>query len=103
VLVPPIRTDCRYPDAAIAVTPDFQAIVPMSPTYRSFREDTGLPLESTVWEYLLTYNGADWLVLMRGKFTEMGMEPRLDKPEARRVSVEGIPVFGDEKRAPSGS
>jgi hypothetical protein len=79
--------------------PDFQAIVPKSPRYQDFREDTGLPLESTVWEYLLTYNGRDWLVLMRGKFTEMGMEPRLDKPEARRVSVEGIPVFGDEEGA----
>ena len=79
--------------------PDFRTIVPRSRTYRKFRVDTGLPLESNVWEYLLTYNGRDWLVLMRGKFTEMGMEPRLDKPDARRLSVDGVPVFGDEKGA----
>jgi hypothetical protein len=100
VLVPPdTRLIAGIRMQRLLANPKFQAIVPDSRTYRSFREDTGLPLESTVWEYLLTYNGADWLVLMRGKFTEMGMEPRLDKPEARRVSVEGIPVFGDENGA----
>jgi hypothetical protein len=78
---------------------DFQTIVLSARTYQKFRQDIGLPAESSVWEYLLTYNGSDWLVLMRGKFTEMGMEPRLDKPGSRRISVEGIPVFGDEKGA----
>ena len=45
---------------------------------------------------LIAYNGADWLALMRGKFAEMGMEPRLDKPGARRVSYNGVTIIGDE-------
>jgi hypothetical protein len=58
-----------------------------------------LPPDSDVWELLITYNGTSWLALMRGKFTEMGMEPHLDKRGATRINHSGITVLGDERGA----
>jgi hypothetical protein len=75
------------------------SLVSKSPRLTKFRKDTGLPPDSDVWEYLITYNGATWLALMRGKFTEMGMEPHLDKPGATRLNHSGVTVLGDERGA----
>jgi hypothetical protein len=70
-----------------------------APRLLKFRTQIGLPDDTDVWEYLIASNGTDWVVLMRGKFAEMGMEPRLKNPSAKRTSFEGIPVLGDEKGA----
>jgi len=70
-----------------------------APRLVNFRSRIGLPDDVDVWEYLLASNGRDWVTLMRGKFAEMGMEPRLKHPTAKRLSVDGIPVVGDEHGA----
>lgn len=70
-----------------------------APRLLKFRAQIGLPDDTDVWEYLIASNGSNWVGLMRGKFAEMGMEPRLKNPSAKRTSFEGIPVLGDEKGA----
>lgn len=66
-----------------------------APRLLQFRKDMGLPRDSDVWELLISYNGTSWLAFMRGKFTEMGMEPHLDKPGASRLTHNGVTVLGD--------
>jgi hypothetical protein len=75
------------------------ALLSRSPRLIQFRKNMGLPSDADIWEYLITYNGTGWLALMRGKFTEMGMEPHLDKPGATRLTHGGITVLGDERGA----
>jgi hypothetical protein len=83
----------------VRATPFYESYVLKSPRRLEFRKTSGLADDSDVWEYLIAYNGTDWLALMRGKFAEMGMEPRLDKPSARRVSYEGVTIIGDDTGA----
>jgi hypothetical protein len=75
------------------------ALLSRSPRLLQFRKNMGLPPDSDIWEFLVTSNGTGWLALMRGKFTEMGMEPHLDKPGAARLTHGGITVLGDERGA----
>ena len=70
-----------------------------SPRLSEFKRGMGLVGESDIWEILVASNDSQWVALMRGKFTEMGMEPRIDKPSARRENFNGIPIIGDEKGA----
>jgi hypothetical protein len=67
-----------------------------APRLLQFRRETGLPPDSDVWEYLIANNGTGWLTFMRGKFTDMGMEPHLDKPGASRLSHNGVTILGDQ-------
>jgi hypothetical protein len=83
----------------LKATPFYDSVVAGSPRRLEFRKTSGLTDDSDVWEYLIAYNGQDWLALMRGKFAEMGMEPRLDKPTARRVSYNGVTIIGDDAGA----
>jgi hypothetical protein len=70
-----------------------------APRLIRFRKEMGLTAESDVWEYLIASNGDNWLALMRGRFTEMGMEPHLDKPASSRLTHGGVTVLGDERGA----
>jgi len=70
-----------------------------SPRLSEFTKSMGLLGESDIWEILIASNGIQWVALLRGKFTAMGMEPRIDKPSARRENFNGIPIIGDEKGA----
>ena len=100
VLVPPDTTllaGVRMQKLRANATVD--RLIARSPRLLQFRKDTGLPPGSDVWEYLITYNGTGWLAFMRGKFTEMGMEPRLDKPGASRIMHNGVTILGDERGA----
>jgi hypothetical protein len=81
----------------LKATPIYESLVLNAPRRLEFRKMSGLTDDSEVWEYLIAYNGADWLALMRGKFAEMGMEPRVHKPEARRVSYNGVTIIGDDE------
>jgi hypothetical protein len=70
-----------------------------SPRLKDFKEKIGLVAESDIWECLIASNGADSVALLRGKFTEMGMEPRINKPSATRENYNGVPIVGDENGA----
>ncbi len=74
---------------------DSRQTVAAMPRLAEFRKQLGLPRDSDVWEILLSYNGASWVAFMRGKFTEMGMEPHLEKPGASRLMHDGVTVLGD--------
>lgn len=80
----------------LQATPAYQQ-VRTSPRLRQFQTNTGLSDISDIWEYLIASNGSSWVALLRGKFTEMGMEPRVNKPNARRESYKGVSVIGDDK------
>ncbi len=69
------------------------------PRLARFRDNVGLQDDADVWEYLIASNGSDWVALMRGKFSEMGMEPRSKKTGAMRISHAGVSVIGDERGA----
>ena len=81
------------------VVPEYGSLVASAPRLLRFRQSTGLPKSAQVWEYLLAFDGTNWVALMRGKFTDMGMEPRLEKPGAQRLSRAGVTVLGDENGA----
>jgi hypothetical protein len=70
-----------------------------TPRLARFRDDVGLQDDADVWEYLIASNGSDWVALMRGKFSEMGMEPRSKKTDAMRISHKGVSVIGYERGA----
>jgi hypothetical protein len=74
---------------------DARQTVAAAPRLLEFRQDMGLPRDADVWEFLISYNGTSWLAFMRGQFTEMGMEPRLEKPGASRLMHDGVTVLGD--------
>ncbi len=48
-----------------------------------------------LWEILAAYNGSTLVVMARGKFTEGGLEPRLDWDGARRTSYKGYLIVED--------
>lgn len=64
-----------------------------------FARDTGVDLRKNVWEVLAPYDGRTLLVMMRGRFAEMGMEPRIEREGARRLGYKGYTILGDERMA----
>ncbi len=55
---------------------------------------TGVKPEN-LWEALAAYNGADTVVMVRGKFSETGLEPRLEWEGAQRDSYKGCLIVSD--------
>ncbi len=99
VLVPPDTTMLAgIRMQRIRATP-FSEELKNSPRLSEFQSSMGLVGESDIWEILIASNDSQWVALLRGKFTEMGMEPRIEKPSARRENFNGIPIVGDEKGA----
>ena len=100
VLIPPETTMVAgIRMQRIQTTPLYQEAVRKAARLKSFQERMGLDPSQDVWEYLITSDGENALVLMRGKFSEMGMEPRLNKPTAQRALYAGVTVIGDEAGA----
>lgn len=83
----------------VRATPFYDAAVANAPRLAEFRKSAGLMDDSDVWEYLIASNGREWIALLRGKFTEMGMEPRVNKPSGQRLTFEGVSILGDEDGA----
>lgn len=64
-----------------------------------FRKRTGLNPEKDFWEFLIASDAKDAVVLVRGKFADMGMEPKLQREGVERFSYKGFTLVGDEKNA----
>ncbi|HUS05828.1 MAG TPA: hypothetical protein VMZ52_06020 [Bryobacteraceae bacterium] len=64
-----------------------------------FIRDTGLDPRKDIWEFLIAHNGKDAVVMARGKFAEMGLEPRLNREGAVRMQYKGYTLLGDAKNA----
>ena len=60
--------------------------------------EAGVDLEKT-WEILAVSNGRQTAILARGKFSDSGLEPRLDIPGATRTSYKGYPMTASESLA----
>jgi hypothetical protein len=52
-----------------------------------------------MWEVLAAYNGTDMIVMGRGKFTQGGLEPRLEWEGSTRTSYKGYLIVEDEMGA----
>lgn len=64
-----------------------------------FLKEAGLDPNSDLWEGLIAYNGIDAAVMLRGKFSPMGLEPKLERAGARRMPYRGYTLIGDEQLA----
>lgn len=83
-------------------TPLFQRLTSMKgdPLHiEEFVKETGVDPRQDLWEFLAAGNGKDALLMARGKFTEMGMEPRIQKEGVTRRPYKGYNLMGDEKGA----
>ncbi len=75
-----------------------------TPIYKKFGSptgllgDIGLDLDKT-WEILAVSNGRRTAVLARGKFSDTGLEPRLDIPGAARTTYKGYALTASESLA----
>ena len=64
-----------------------------------FTKKTGLDPRADLWEFLIAGNGKDTIVMARGHFSEMGLEPKLNIEGAQRFTYKGFTLLGDEARA----
>lgn len=64
-----------------------------------FARETGIDIHKDVWEVLIPFDGKTFTVMLRGKFAEMGLEPRLGREGAQRMGYKGYTILGDEERA----
>lgn len=64
-----------------------------------FAKDTGLDPRKDLWQFLVAGNGKDMVVFCRGKFSEMGLEPKLNREGAQRFTYRGYTLMGDERAA----
>src|SRR4051794_28371336 len=69
------------------------------PMVEDFRKRTGIDLGKDLWELLLASSVKDNLVLIRGKFSDMGLEPKLQREGADRFSYKGMIMIGDQRNA----
>jgi hypothetical protein len=69
------------------------------PLLDDFTKKTGLNPREDLWEFLIAGNGKDTLVMARGHFSEMGLEPKLDIQGAQRFTYKGLTLIGDEAAA----
>jgi hypothetical protein len=60
---------------------------------------TGINLRKDVWQILAASNGKQNVVMVRGKFSEMGMEPEIKVEGAKRMPYKGLMLIGTEEAA----
>jgi hypothetical protein len=69
------------------------------PVVENFARDTGIDPRKDLWEVLIPSDGKATWVMLRGKFTEMGMEPRINREDVQRMRYKGYSMLGDERMA----
>ena len=82
-------------------TPVYKRFVgdrPIKPL-EQFQKETGLDPRKDLWEFLVAGNGKDSVVFCRGKFSEFGLEPKLERPGVQRMSYKGLLMLGNEQTA----
>jgi hypothetical protein len=82
-------------------TPVYQRYVKTGkiPLVEQFARETGVDVHKDLWEVVIAHDGQTRWVMLRGKFTEMGMEPRVKKEGAARIGYKGYTMLGDESMA----
>lgn len=79
---------------ALRATPAYQKLG--SPA--AMLGDAGIPLDKA-WEILAVSNGKRAAILARGKFSDTGLEPRLEIPGATRTTYKGYALTATESTA----
>ena len=69
------------------------------PIVTEFFKATGLDLNKDLWEILLVGDQKGPVAMLRGKFSEMGMEPKVAREGATRFGYGGFTFLGDQARA----
>jgi hypothetical protein len=69
------------------------------PLIEAFARESGIDPRKDLWEVLIPTDGKTTWVMLRGKFTEMGMEPRVNREGAQRLRYKGYTILGDEQMA----
>jgi hypothetical protein len=64
-----------------------------------FRRRTGLDVTKDLWEVLIASDAKQAVVLLRGRFSEQGQEPRLNIEGARRFGYKGYTFIGTDEAA----
>jgi hypothetical protein len=64
-----------------------------------FKKQTGLDPTKDFWEILFTSDGKESLVMMRGRFSEHGLEPKINKEGFQRLGYKGYTLLGNERNA----
>jgi hypothetical protein len=72
---------------------------PKSNLAEKFARESGIDITRNLWEVLIPSDGKTTWIMLRGKFSEMGMEPRVDKEGAQRLSHKGYTILGDDQMA----
>lgn len=95
VLVAGVKMD------ALRQTPSYRTWVQAKaqPWLDQLRDRFGLDPRKDLWEALLASDGKRSVVMVRGKFSPTGLEPRLERPGARRMAYKGYTIVGDERAA----
>jgi len=75
----------------------FEEAAPVA--FREFIRDTGLNPAEDVWEVLFASNGAENVLMVRGRFSATGLEPRFEREGARRMPYRGYMMIGDDDAA----
>jgi hypothetical protein len=68
-----------------------------APGFDEIRKRTGIDPRRDVWEVMLAYDGKSTVALARGKFSEMGMEPRIEMEGAKRTPYKGYTLIGNDE------
>lgn len=69
------------------------------PALDNLQRDFGLDARKDIREILIVSTGKDTVVMARGKFGEMGLEPKLEKQGAKRFGYKGYTLMGEEEAA----
>jgi len=64
-----------------------------------YLREAGLDPNADLWEGLAASDGKDAVFLLRGRFSAMGLEPKLERAGARRMAYKNYMLIGDEQLA----
>ncbi len=86
---------------AIRNTPVYQKHIGVVdlPRLNEFAKETGVDPRKDLWQVLSVSNGKTGILMVRGKFSEGDLEPRLEKKGAARFGYKGFNLWGDERNA----
>ena len=82
-------------------TPFYQKLLAIGPSggLGRFLWEAGLDPNADLWEGLIVWNGKDAAVMLRGKFSAMGLEPNIERSGVQRMPYKGYMLIGDEQLA----
>lgn len=86
---------------ALRATPVYKTWVSgmAQPFLDSLADRLGLDPRKDLWELLIASDGKQTLIMARGKFGPMGMEPKIGRQGAQRTPYKGYTLIGDERSA----